>query len=207
MNNIEKLTPIYRCQDILDERILSIIKKVRRDLFLPMKYKCFYNTDLSVPLESGEFMLTPSCEGTIMQSMDFHKNDDVLLVGTGSGYLTECISHLTNTVSSYEIDSKLFSFAKNNIDLYSQNSYKIELNHRSILDCLDKLIEYKKVIFTCSVDTYKVFVDYLGNDSRSFFFINQYKSPYKTGIIIDKTRDCYRVKENIVTSQTNQIRC
>ena len=111
MNNIDKLNPIYRCHDILDEKILTTIKKVRRDLFLPEKYKCFSYTDLSIPLGSGEFMLTPSCEGKIMQAMDFNINDHVLIVGTGSGYLTECISHLTDIVSSYEIDEKLFSLS------------------------------------------------------------------------------------------------
>jgi protein-L-isoaspartate O-methyltransferase len=206
MNNIDKLTPIYRCHDILDEKILSIIKKVRRDLFLPEKYKCFSYTDLSIPLGSGEFMLTPSCEGKIMQAMDFNINDHVLIVGTGSGYLTECISHLTDIVSSYEIDEKLFSYGKNNLDLYSQHRHKIVLNHQNILDCLDQLIKYTKVIFTCSIDSYEQFIDYLGKDTKSFFFINQYKSPYKTGIMIAKAGNGYRVYKNIVTSQTNQIR-
>ena len=206
MNNIDKLTPIYRCHDILDEKILSVIKKVRRDLFLPEKYKCFSYTDLSIPLESGEFMLTPSCEGKIMQAMDFNINDNVLIVGTGSGYLTECISHLTDLVSSYEIDAKLFKYGKNNLDLYSQHRHKIVLNHQNILDCLDQLSMYTKVIFTCSIDSYKQFIDYLGNNTKSFFFINQYKSPYKTGIMIAKARNGYRVNKNIVTSQTNQIR-
>lgn len=206
MNNIDKLTPIYRCHDILDERILSIIKKVKRDLFLPEKYKCFSYTDLSIPLESGEFMLTPSCEGKIMQAMDFNIKDNVLIVGTGSGYLTECISHLTNKVSSYEIDSKLFQYGKNNLDLHSQHRDKINLNHQSILDCLNQLNRYTKVLFTCSIESYRLFIDYLGEDTKSFFFINQYKSPYKTGIMITKARNGYRVNKNIVTSQTNQIR-
>ena len=138
MNNIDKLTPIYRCHDILDEKILRTIKKVKRDLFIPEKYKCFSYTDLAIPLQSGEFMLTPSCEGRIMQAMDFNINDNVLIVGTGSGYLTECISHLTNTVSSYEIDSELYNYGKKNLDLYSQQRYKINLNHQSILDCLNQ---------------------------------------------------------------------
>jgi protein-L-isoaspartate(D-aspartate) O-methyltransferase len=206
MNNIDKLTPTYRCHDILDEKILSTIKKVRRDLFIPEKYKCFSYTDLSIPLESGEFMLTPSCEGKIMQAMDFNINDNVLIVGTGSGYLTECISHLTNTVSSYEIDLELFNYGKKNLDLYSQHRYKINLNHQSILDCLNQLSSYTKVLFTCSIDSYKLFIDYLGQNTESFFFINQYKSPYKTGIMISKARNSYRVNKNIVTSQTNQIR-
>ena len=206
MNNMDNLTSIYRCHDILDEKTLSVIKKVKRGLFVPEKYKSFSDTDLAIPLESEQHMLTPSCEGKIIQSMDFHINDNVLVVGTGSGYLTECASYLTNTVSSYEIDSKLYNYGKNNIDLYSKNRHKIDLNHQSILDCLNKLSRYSKVIFTCSVDTYKTFINYLGNDSTSFFFINQYKSPYKTGIMVTKTRNGYRLKENIVISQTNQIK-
>ena len=206
MNNMDNLTSIYRCHDILDEKTLSVIKKVKRSLFVPEKYKSFSDTDLAIPLESEQHMLTPSCEGKIMQSMDFHINDNVLVIGTGSGYLTECASYLTNTVSSYEIDSKLYNYGKNNIDLYSKNRHKIDLNHQSILDCLNKLSRYSKVIFTCSVDTYKTFINYLGNDSTSFFFINQYKSPYKTGIMVTKTRNGYRLKENIVISQTNQIK-
>jgi protein-L-isoaspartate O-methyltransferase len=206
MNNMDNLTSIYRCHDILDEKTLSVIKRVNRGLFVPERYKSFSDTDLAIPLESEQHMLTPSCEGKIMQSMDFHINDNVLVIGTGSGYLTECTSYLTNTVSSYEIDSRLYNYGKNNIDLYSKNRHKIDLNHKNILECLNKLSSYSKVIFTCSVDTYKTFINYLGNDSMSFFFINQYKSPYKTGIIITKTRNGYRVKKNIVISQTNQIK-
>ena len=206
MNNMDNLTSIYRCHDILDEKTLSVIKKVKRSLFVPEKYKSFSDTDLAIPLESGQHMLTPSCEGKIMQTMDFHINDNVLVVGTGSGYLTECASYLTNTVTSYEIDSKLYNYGKNNIDSYSKNRHKIDLNHQSILDCLNKLSRYSKVIFTCSVDTYETFINYLANDSTSFFFINQYKSPYKTGIMVTKTRNGYRLKENIVISQTNQIK-
>jgi len=206
MNNMDNLTSIYRCLDILDEKTLSVIKKVKRSLFVPEKYKSFSDTDLAIPLESEQHMLTPSCEGKIMQSMDFHINDNVLVIGTGSGYLTECASYLTNTVSSYEIDSKLYNYGKNNIDLYSKNRHKIDLNHQSILDCLNKLSRYSKVIFTCSVDNYETFINYLANDSTSFFFINQYKSPYKTGIMVTKTRNGYRLKENIVISQTNKIK-
>jgi protein-L-isoaspartate O-methyltransferase len=150
-------------------------------------------------------MLIPSCEAKIIQAMEFHSNDNVLVVGTGSGYLVECISCLSNTVSSYEIDLELFEFAKRNLDLYSQNRHKIFLNHNNIMNCLDKITMYKKVLFTCSVDSYLPFIKYLDVNARCFFFINQYKSPYKEGIIIEKTRNGYTVIKNIVTSQTNKI--
>ena len=52
MNNMDNLTSIYRCHDILDEKTLSVIKKVKRGLFVPEKYKSFSDTDLAIPLES-----------------------------------------------------------------------------------------------------------------------------------------------------------
>ena len=205
MNYLKKTNQIYRCHDILDERVLGVIKNVKRESFLPQKYKSFSLTDISVPLNSDQKMLIPSCEAKIIQAMEFHSNDNVLVIGTGSGYLVECISCLSNTVSSYEIDPVLFEFGKRNLDLYSQNRHKIFLNHNNIMNDLGKIIMYKKVLFTCSIDSYLPFIEYLDTNSRCFFFINQYKSPYKKGIIIDKTRNSYTVSENIVTSQTNKI--
>ncbi len=205
MNYQDKTNQIYRCHDILDERVLSVIKNVNRESFLPEKYKPFSITDVSIPLSANQSMLTPSCEAKIIQAMDFHTNDSVLVVGTGSGYLVECIACLSNTVSTYEIDTKLFEFGKKNLDHYSQNRHKIFLNHDNILNCLDKIKAYEKIIFTCSIDSYLPFIEYLDTNTKCFFFINQYKSPYKKGIIIHKTRSSYRVTENIVTSQTNKI--
>ncbi len=112
MNNIDKLTPIYRCHDILDEKILSIIKKVKEIYFYLKNINVFLIRIYLYLWNQENLCLPPSCEGKIMQAMDFNINDNVLIVGTGSGYLTECISHLTNTVSSYEIDSKLFNYGK-----------------------------------------------------------------------------------------------
>ena len=205
MNYLEKINQIYRCHDILDERVLGVIKSVKRECFLPKKYKPFSVTDIPVPLASNQKMLVPSCEAKMIQAMEFHSNDNVLVIGTGSGYLVECISYLSNTVSSYEIDPVLFEFSKRNLDHYSQNRHKIFLDQNNIMNCLDKIIRYKKILFTCSVESYLPFIEYFDIDTRCFFFINQYKSPYKKGIIIDKTRNGYTVIENIVTSQTNKI--
>ena len=57
-------------------------------------------------------MLAPSCEARILQEMEFHKNDNVLVVGNGSGHLTECLSYLTNSVSAYECHNAMYRFGK-----------------------------------------------------------------------------------------------
>ena len=206
MNNIEdRLNQIYRCHDILDEVVLEVIKNVKREFFVPEDFRGFSYTDYLIPLKKGQNMLTPFSEAKIIQEMSFNIDDYVLLVGTGSGYLTECISHLCRSITSYEIDKDLFEFGEKNLNLHSKRRDKIHLVNKNILDDLEELRHYTKIIFTCSLNSYEAYVRYLGDDTKIFFFINQYNSPYKEGIVIEKTRNGYTEKKNIVTSKTNQL--
>ena len=205
MNSNDYLNQIYRCNNILDEKILSVIRKIKRQSFVPDAYKSFSYSDITMPLGYGISMLTPSCEATILQEMDFHENDDVLLIGNGSGHLTECVSHLTSSVTAYECNETIYDYGKTNLDTHSLNREKICLFNENIFNFLDRIHDHTKVIFTCSVRSYDFFVNYLSENSRAFIFIWQDRSPYCSGIVIDKTRNSYTVSKNIVTSQTDLI--
>ena len=205
MNTNERLNQIYRCNNILDEKILHVISKIKRDNFVPESYKSFSYSDISIPLGSKVQMLTPSSEAKILQEMEFHKNDNVLVVGNGSGHLTECLSYLTNSVTAYECHDSMYQFGKNNLDAHSRNRHKIYLYNENIFNSLEKISKYTKIIFTCSIKSYASIIDYLGENSKTFIFLWQDRSPYSTGIVIDKTRNGYTVNKNIVTSQTDLI--
>ena len=205
MNSNDHLNQIYRSNNILDEKILSVIRKINRQSFVPEAYKSFSYTDIAMPLRCGISMLTPSCEAKILQEMDFHKNDSVLVIGNGSGHLTECISHLTDSVTAYECNDDLYEFGNKNLNTYSFNRGKIYLFNKNIFNFIDKIHDHTKVVFTCSVKSYDFFIDYLRENSRTFTFLWHDKSPYSSGIIIDKTRNSYTVSKNIVTSQTDLI--
>ena len=205
MNSNDHLNQIYRSNNILDEKILSVIRKIKRQSFVPDAYKSFSYSDITMPLGYGISMLTPSCEATILQEMDFHENDDVLLIGNGSGHLTECVSHLTSSVTAYECNETIYDYGKTNLDTHSLNREKICLFNENIFNFLDRIHDHTKVIFTCSVRSYDFFINYLSENSRAFIFIWQDRSPYCSGIVIDKTRNSYTVSKNIVTSQTDLI--
>ena len=205
MNSNDHLNQIYRSNNILDEKILSVIRKIKRQSFVPDAYKSFSYSDITMPLGYGISMLTPSCEATILQEMDFHENDDVLLIGNGSGHLTECVSHLTSSVTAYECNETIYDYGKTNLDTHSLNREKICLFNENIFNFLDRMHDHTKVIFTCSVRSYDFFINYLSENSRAFIFIWQDRSPYCSGIVIDKTRNSYTVSKNIVTSQTDLI--
>ena len=205
MNSNDHLNQIYRSNNILDEKILSVIRKIKRQSYVPDAYKSFSYSDITMPLGYGISMLTPSCEATILQEMDFHENDNVLLIGNGSGHLTECVSHLTSSVTAYECNETIYDYGKTNLDTHSLNREKICLFNENIFNFLDRIHDHTKVIFTCSVRSYDFFINYLSENSRSFIFIWQDRSPYCSGIVIDKTRNSYTVSKNIVTSQTDLI--
>ena len=205
MNSNDHLNQIYRSNNILDEKILSVIRKIKRQSYVPDAYKSFSYSDITMPLGYGISMLTPSCEATILQEMDFHGNDDVLLIGNGSGHLTECVSHLTSSVTAYECNETIYDYGKTNLDTHSLNREKICLFNENIFNFLDRIHDHTKVIFTCSVRSYDFFINYLSENSRAFIFIWQDRSPYCSGIVIDKTRNSYTVSKNIVTSQTDLI--
>ena len=205
MNSNDHLNQIYRSNNILDEKILSVIRKIKRQSYVPDAYKSFSYSDITMPLGYGISMLTPSCEATILQEMDFHENDDVLLIGNGSGHLTECVSHLTSSVTAYECNETIYDYGKTNLDTHSLNREKICLFNENIFNFLDRIHDHTKVIFTCSVRSYDFFINYLSENSRAFIFIWQDRSPYCSGIVIDKTRNSYTVSKNIVTSQTDLI--
>ena len=53
--------------------------------------------------------------------------------------------------------------------------------------------------------SYNSLIEHLGDNSKTFMFLWEDKSPYSTGIIIDKARNSYTVNKNIVTSHTDLI--
>lgn len=88
--------------DVLDPRVLAVLMQVRREDFVPQAQRQLAFSDVSLPLEHGEVMLKPVLEGRLLQAMNLEDGDEVLLVGTGSGFLTACLAALTREVTSID---------------------------------------------------------------------------------------------------------
>lgn len=52
-------------------------------------------------------MMEPKLEARILQALNIQPDDRALEIGTGSGYLTACLSELADSVVSYDIDETL----------------------------------------------------------------------------------------------------
>jgi len=92
-----------RTWDVLDQRVLDLLFEVRREDFVPPAYRMLAFADLEIPLGEGERMWPPKLEARVVQELDLDRNDAVLEVGTGSGYLTALLARSSAAVTSVEI--------------------------------------------------------------------------------------------------------
>ena len=104
-----------RVWDVLDPVVLDLLKKVPREAFVPAQCAGLAFADLEIPIGHGESMLSPKMEGRILQALEISKNDTVLEIGTGSGYLTALLATLAKQVVSVEIIAELSETAQQRI--------------------------------------------------------------------------------------------
>src|SRR3954463_6633985 len=91
-----------RTWEVLDQTVLDLLLTVRREEFVPDKYRDLAFADLEIPLGYGEFMLAPKMEARMAQELDIRKTDKILEIGTGSGYVTALLAKLGGQVVSIE---------------------------------------------------------------------------------------------------------
>jgi protein-L-isoaspartate(D-aspartate) O-methyltransferase len=60
-------------------------------------------------------MLTPMLVGRILQAVGVRSGEQVLEIGTGSGYLSACLAALGGRVQSLEIHGEIAAFARANL--------------------------------------------------------------------------------------------
>lgn len=112
--------------EVLDGRILELLKHVRREHFVPAGKKGLAFADMEIPLGHGAAMWQPKLEARAVQELHLTRNDRVLEVGTGSGYLTALLSALAGHVTSVEIVPELNDTAGQNLAAYHRDNITLE---------------------------------------------------------------------------------
>ena len=92
-----------RAWDVLDDRVLGILKETPRERFVPTDYRELAFADAQIPLAHSQSMLAPKIEGRLLQALQAGPMDQVLEIGTGTGYLTACLARLAQHVTSVDI--------------------------------------------------------------------------------------------------------
>jgi len=102
--------------DVLDARVLDALVMVPRDAFVPSAHRALAYADAALPLGHGESMMKPVVEGRVLQALDVQAGEDVLEIGTGSGFLTACLGRLAREVHSIDIHPEFADAARARLD-------------------------------------------------------------------------------------------
>ncbi len=115
-----------RAWDVLDPKVLDVLRRVRREAFVPAGFSALAFADAPIPLGHGEVMLPPKVDGKILQALDLKPTDAVLDVGSGTGFLAACLSRMAARVRSLEIHADLAELAARNLLAAAANNVVVE---------------------------------------------------------------------------------
>jgi protein-L-isoaspartate(D-aspartate) O-methyltransferase len=92
---------------IHDERVLEALHKVPRHLFVPAEYAHVAYTDGPLPIGHGQTISQPYIVALMTELMELEGEENVLEVGTGSGYQAALLAYLAKEVHTIERHAEL----------------------------------------------------------------------------------------------------
>ncbi len=140
-----------RTWEVLDPRVLDVLSAVPREAFVPADYRELAFADAPIPIGHGQCMLAPKLQGRILQALGVIASDSVLEIGTGTGYLSACLSLLGGSTLSVDIHPDFVASAALNLRAVTQA--RVQLETRDAFSP-SPLGEYDVVAVTGSLPVY-----------------------------------------------------
>ena len=119
-------------RDSLNEHVISAMREVPRDRFVPDDLKPYAFANGPLPIGHSQTISQPFIVALMTDLLNPDKNDVILEIGTGSGYQTAVLSRLVKKVYSMEFiealskaaTSRLKSIGYHNIETCIGNGHK-----------------------------------------------------------------------------------
>jgi protein-L-isoaspartate(D-aspartate) O-methyltransferase len=140
-----------RTWEVLDPRVLDALGAVPREAFVPAQYRELAFADAPIPIGFGQNMLAPKVQGRILQALGINAGDSVLEVGSGTGYLSACLSLLGASTHSIDIQAEFIALAQANLRLSAGTPVQFELRDAF---AAAPLKEYDVIAVTGSLPVY-----------------------------------------------------
>jgi len=110
------VTQQVRPSDVLNPQVLTALQAVKREKFVAEELIDLAYADTQLTIGFDQFMLSPVIEGRMLQVLNIQPNEEVLELGTGTGYFTALLATLAKRVLSVELIPELSQLAQQNLD-------------------------------------------------------------------------------------------
>ncbi|MGH8261003.1 MAG: protein-L-isoaspartate O-methyltransferase family protein [Steroidobacteraceae bacterium] len=140
-----------RAWDVLDERVLDVFRRIPRERFVPEQHRYLAFADVSIPLPHDQHMLRPNVAGRLLQALELTGSEQVLEIGTGSGFVTACLAATAASVRSLEIFPDLAEAARTHLAALGVRNAEVVTADASRLDGSER---YDAIALTASLPVY-----------------------------------------------------
>lgn len=189
--------------DVLDTRVLDIMESLPRERFMPEPYQALAYADSEIPLGHGQHTLPPVVVGRLLQAVSPQPNDTALEIGTGSGYVTACLSHLAARVDSVErIDALRLAARQRLADLGIDNA---QLRTATVTpEWAPPRPRYDVIVVTGAMTEYNDFLEpFLSLGGRMFVVIGD--GPIMEARLITRTTEDDTVHEGLFETRVRPL--
>ena len=169
--------------NVYDERVLDMLRELPREAFVPTGFEHLAFADLAIPLGHGETMMTPTIEGRLLQALGLRGDENVLEIGTGSGFMTACLARLAAQVTSIDIYDDFVESAQEKMSQVGIDNVDI-----ARMDATQELpaAQFDAIAVTGSIQVFDPrFVDALTDHGRLFVVVGD--SPAMEAKLIERT--------------------
>jgi len=101
-----------RGRGVRDARVLAAMETVPREAFLPPELGEFAYDDRPLPIEAGQTISQPYIVALMTEALQLGSDDDVLEIGTGSGYAAAVLAAIARHVYTIERHRELADLAR-----------------------------------------------------------------------------------------------
>ena len=187
---------------ILDPDVLDNLFVVKREEFVPpaLRRLAFADTQLRLGATEDASMWAPIVEARALQALAMKKHENVLEVGTGSGFMAALLGAHADHVWSIEIDPQLAATALENLRRAGVTNVSVEVGNG--LSGLPAHAPFDAIMISGSVAKVpQVLLDQLKPGGRLFAF--EGAAPAMQGVIYQRAGNGFtrvRVFESVVPS-------
>lgn len=102
MQRLAMIEQLRTKHKIADERVLDVMSRIPRHLFVPVAIKSQAYKDNALPISGGQTISQPFIVARMTELLGLTGNEKVLEIGAGSGYQTAILASLARSIFAIE---------------------------------------------------------------------------------------------------------
>ncbi len=187
--------------DVLDPCTLGLLENIPREAFVPENYRPLAYADIGIPLPHDQVMMHPIVEARMLQALGLTKSDNVLEIGTGSGYVTSMLAAASHHVTSVDIQPDFISEAGKRLAAHQIENVTLECGDAAQgWNNTNSPNGYDAIVITGSVPTLpQSYASLLNRGGRIFAIIGQ--APAMHATLLRRTDDGELTQERLFETE------